>query len=147
MVQSISGGQELVGPEVVLAHRLLKTGAAALVGYPAYALITDPVVAGAYTHAAIGLMPGVGWSARQRRDALPRPCGTKGLTCSFDTSRSLSSLESTPPVFPVGSCFGPQESLRVDRPRRANPSRPRRIPALERGIPGPQAIRSRVAVM
>jgi len=41
VVQSIAGGQELVGPEVVLAHRLLKTGAAALVGHGAYALITE----------------------------------------------------------------------------------------------------------
>jgi hypothetical protein len=41
VVQSIGGGQELVGSEVVLAHRLLKSGAAALVGHGAYALITD----------------------------------------------------------------------------------------------------------
>ena len=40
VVQSIAGGMELVGPEVVMAHRLLKTGAAALVGHGAYALIT-----------------------------------------------------------------------------------------------------------
>ena len=45
VIQSIAGGQELVGPEVVMAHRLLKTGAAALVGHAAYALITDNAVA------------------------------------------------------------------------------------------------------
>ena len=36
VIQSIAGTQELVGPEVVMAHRLLKTGAAALVGHGAY---------------------------------------------------------------------------------------------------------------
>ena len=41
VVQSIAGRTELVGPEVVMAHRLLKTGAAALVGHGAYALMTD----------------------------------------------------------------------------------------------------------
>ena len=41
VIQSIAGGRELVGPEVVMAHRLLKTGAAALVGHGAYALITE----------------------------------------------------------------------------------------------------------
>jgi hypothetical protein len=43
--QSIAGTQELVGPEVVMAHRLLKTGAAALVGHGAYALITEVAAA------------------------------------------------------------------------------------------------------
>jgi len=43
VIQSIAGGQELVGPEVVMAHRLLKTEAAALVGH-AYALITEDAV-------------------------------------------------------------------------------------------------------
>ena len=38
--QEIAGRRELVGPEVVMAHRLLKTGAAELVGHGAYALIT-----------------------------------------------------------------------------------------------------------
>jgi hypothetical protein len=38
--QEIAGRRELVGPEVVMAHRLLKTGAAQLVGHGAYALIT-----------------------------------------------------------------------------------------------------------
>ncbi|MEO8511590.1 MAG: DUF2652 domain-containing protein [Chloroflexota bacterium] len=41
VVQSIAGRTELVGPEVVMAHRLLKTGAAALFGHGAYALMTD----------------------------------------------------------------------------------------------------------
>lgn len=41
VIQSIAGSRELVGPEVVMAHRLLKTDAAALVGHRAYALITD----------------------------------------------------------------------------------------------------------
>ncbi len=40
VLQSIGGGRELVGPEVVMAHRLLKNHAAELVG-PAYALITE----------------------------------------------------------------------------------------------------------
>ena len=44
MIQSIAGGQELVGPDVVMAHRLLKSGAAESAGRPAYALITDPAV-------------------------------------------------------------------------------------------------------
>jgi hypothetical protein len=41
VLQSIAGGQELVGPEVVLAHRLLKTGASTLIGHGAYALVTE----------------------------------------------------------------------------------------------------------
>jgi Protein of unknown function (DUF2652) len=41
VVQSIAGGRELVGPEVVMAHRLLKNHAAELIGHPAYALITE----------------------------------------------------------------------------------------------------------
>jgi hypothetical protein len=45
VIQSIAGGQELVGPEVVMAHRLLKTGAAALVGHGAYALISEAAAA------------------------------------------------------------------------------------------------------
>jgi hypothetical protein len=44
VVQSIAGSQELVGPEVVMAHRLLKTGAKP-VGHGAYALITEMAVA------------------------------------------------------------------------------------------------------
>lgn len=45
VMQSIAGRLELVGPEVVMAHRLLKTGAAALVGHGAYALITEVAAA------------------------------------------------------------------------------------------------------
>ncbi len=45
VIQSIAGGRELVGPEVVMAHRLLKTGAAPLVGHGAYALITEAAAA------------------------------------------------------------------------------------------------------
>jgi len=41
VIQSIGGNRELVGPEVVMAHRLLKNHAAALVGHSAYALITQ----------------------------------------------------------------------------------------------------------
>jgi hypothetical protein len=40
VVQQVAGSRELIGAEVVLAHRLLKNGAAALVGHGAYALIT-----------------------------------------------------------------------------------------------------------
>jgi hypothetical protein len=40
-VQSIAGGRELVGPEVVMAHRLLKNHAAEVTGYRAYVLITE----------------------------------------------------------------------------------------------------------
>ncbi len=40
-VQSIAGSRELIGPEVVMAHRLLKNHAAALVGHSAYALVTE----------------------------------------------------------------------------------------------------------
>jgi hypothetical protein len=45
VIQSIAGNRELVGPEVVMAHRLLKTGAAALAGNSAYVLITDVAAA------------------------------------------------------------------------------------------------------
>jgi hypothetical protein len=41
VIQAIAGRTELVGPDVVMAHRLLKSGASALVGHGAYALITD----------------------------------------------------------------------------------------------------------
>jgi hypothetical protein len=43
-IQAIGGGLELVGPEVVMAHRLLKNGAAEQVGSRAYALMTDAVI-------------------------------------------------------------------------------------------------------
>jgi hypothetical protein len=41
VVQSIAGRDELVGPEVVIAHRLLKSRAADAVGQTAYVLVTD----------------------------------------------------------------------------------------------------------
>lgn len=40
VVQVIAGRPELVGPEVVVAHRLLKSGAPELVGHGAFALVT-----------------------------------------------------------------------------------------------------------
>lgn len=40
VVQSIAGAPELVGSEVVMAHRLLKTEAAERLGSPAYALVS-----------------------------------------------------------------------------------------------------------
>ena len=45
VIQEIAGRRELVGPEVVMAHRLLKTGAAELVGHGAFALITAAAAA------------------------------------------------------------------------------------------------------
>jgi hypothetical protein len=42
VIQRIAGAHELVGPEVVLAHRLLKCGAGALVDNSAFALFTAP---------------------------------------------------------------------------------------------------------
>ena len=41
VIQSIAGGAELVGPEVVIAHRLLKSRAAELLGNNAFAFVTD----------------------------------------------------------------------------------------------------------
>ena len=41
IVQSVAGSRELAGPEVVLAHRLLKNHAAELIGQGGYALITE----------------------------------------------------------------------------------------------------------
>lgn len=41
VIQAIAGSRELVGPEVVMAHRLLKTGAASVAGQRAYVLITE----------------------------------------------------------------------------------------------------------
>ena len=41
VVQAIGGSRELAGPEVVMAHRLLKNHAAELIGHTAYALITE----------------------------------------------------------------------------------------------------------
>ena len=45
VIQEIAGRRKLVGPEVVMAHRLLKNGAAELVGHGAYALITAAAAA------------------------------------------------------------------------------------------------------
>jgi hypothetical protein len=44
VIQSIAGTAELVGPEVVMAHRLLKNDAARSLGTGAYALLTSRVV-------------------------------------------------------------------------------------------------------
>ncbi len=41
VMQDIAGQRELVGPEVVVAHRLLKSRAGELVGHNGYALVTD----------------------------------------------------------------------------------------------------------
>lgn len=41
VMQAIAGRDELVGPEVVVAHRLLKSRAGDAVGHAAFALITD----------------------------------------------------------------------------------------------------------
>ena len=41
VIQSIAGRPELVGPEIVVAHRLLKSSAAEAVGKAAFLLITD----------------------------------------------------------------------------------------------------------
>lgn len=41
VIQDIAGRPELVGTEVVLAHRLLKSRAAEVVGHNGYALVTD----------------------------------------------------------------------------------------------------------
>lgn len=56
VVQDIAGRGELVGPEVVMAHRLLKSGAAELVGHTAYALVTD-AAAGALDVPPDGSLP------------------------------------------------------------------------------------------
>jgi hypothetical protein len=44
VIQEIAGRSELVGPEVVMAHRLLKTEAPGVVGHGAYALLTRAAV-------------------------------------------------------------------------------------------------------
>jgi hypothetical protein len=44
VIQSIAGSVELVGPDVVMAHRLLKSGAGALLGHGAYAVVTEAAV-------------------------------------------------------------------------------------------------------
>ena len=45
VIQSIAGAAELVGPEVVMAHRLLKNDAATVLGTGAYALLTASAIA------------------------------------------------------------------------------------------------------
>lgn len=45
VIQEIAAARELVGPEVVMAHRLLKTRAEELVGHGAYALVTTEAAA------------------------------------------------------------------------------------------------------
>ena len=44
VLQEIAGSRELSGPDVVMAHRLLKNGAAAVVGDGAYLLLTAAAV-------------------------------------------------------------------------------------------------------
>ena len=44
VLQQIAGSRELSGPDVVMAHRLLKNGAADLVGHGAYALVSAAAV-------------------------------------------------------------------------------------------------------
>lgn len=44
VIQEIAGRSELVGPEVVMAHRLLKSEATGVVGHGAYALLTRAAV-------------------------------------------------------------------------------------------------------
>jgi hypothetical protein len=44
VIQDIAGRAELVGPEVVMAHRLLKNEAADVLGHGAYALLTAAAV-------------------------------------------------------------------------------------------------------
>ena len=41
VIQDVAGQRELVGPEVVVAHRLLKSRAPELIGHNGYALVTD----------------------------------------------------------------------------------------------------------
>jgi hypothetical protein len=44
VIQELASGRELVGPEVVMAHRLLKTRATELTGHRAYVLVTAAAV-------------------------------------------------------------------------------------------------------
>jgi hypothetical protein len=64
-VHPIAGSMELAGPEVVVAHRLLKNGAAAAVGSGAYVLLTDAAARalGVDTSGAVGLVEEVDGSA------------------------------------------------------------------------------------
>ena len=56
IIQGIAGRTELVGPEVVLAHRLLKSSAADRIGHGAYALVTAAAV-GRYDVPTAGATP------------------------------------------------------------------------------------------
>lgn len=56
VIQEIAGAAELVGPEVVMAHRLLKSDAADAVGRGAYALLTRQAVE-RFTVPADGAVP------------------------------------------------------------------------------------------
>jgi hypothetical protein len=42
VLQQIAGSRELSGPDVVMAHRLLKNQAAALMGHGGYVLLSAP---------------------------------------------------------------------------------------------------------
>jgi len=44
VIHSVGGGRELAGPDVVIAHRLLKNRAAEVLGTRAYALVTRPAM-------------------------------------------------------------------------------------------------------
>ncbi len=44
VMQEIAGSRELTGPDVVMAHRLLKNGAAAVMGHGAYVLMSAAAV-------------------------------------------------------------------------------------------------------
>ena len=58
VTQEIAGTSKLAGPEVVMAHRLLKNNAATLVGHNAYVLITAAAAArlGIPTEAAVPIV-------------------------------------------------------------------------------------------
>jgi uncharacterized protein YndB with AHSA1/START domain len=58
--QRVAGSEDLSGPDVILAHRLLKNRVAEVIGHPGYAFYTDAVMA------AMGVDPG---PLRMRRHA------------------------------------------------------------------------------
>ena len=45
IVQTVAGHQELLGPDVTISHLLLKNHVADLIGWSAYALVTESAVA------------------------------------------------------------------------------------------------------
>ena len=56
--QRVAGSRELIGPDVVLVHRLLKNGVVERLGIPAYALFTDACLEAAGVDAeALGMAP------------------------------------------------------------------------------------------